>query len=51
MEKGEVVYNIEIKLPGGKFQLSGKKKKKKIPGGKDYVSCRYHQKFKLELWQ
>lgn len=30
MEKGEVVYNIEIKLPGGKFQLSGKKKKKKF---------------------
>lgn len=49
MEKGEVVYNIEIKLPGGKFQLSGEKKK--IPEGKDYVSCRYHQKFKLELWQ
>lgn len=34
MEKGEVVCNIEIKLPGGKSQPS---EKKKIPEGEDCI--------------
>lgn len=33
MEKGEVVYIIEIKLLGGSFQLPGKN----LPEGKNYI--------------